>query len=58
MRNHEDSSIEYRQGGTNKIKREILSFINSLVGGVINVSVGDVTHEVLEIRQESRHQWK
>ncbi|WP_390410494.1 AlbA family DNA-binding domain-containing protein [Lacticaseibacillus jixiensis] len=58
MKSNEDANIEYKRELTNKLKREIVSFLNSNTGGVIYLGVDDTTHESLNIEPSVRHQWE
>jgi predicted HTH transcriptional regulator len=58
MKSNEDANIEYKRELTNKLKREIVSFLNSSTGGVIYLGVDDETHQNFDISQSARHQWE
>lgn len=58
MKNNEDANIEYKRELTSKLKREIVSFLNSSTGGVIYLGVDDETHGNLDVAPAVRHQWE
>lgn len=41
MSSNEDANIEYKRELTNKLKREVVSFLNNSTGGVIYLGVDD-----------------
>lgn len=57
MRTNEDKRIEYKSTLTNKLKREIVSFLNTC-GETIFLGVDDKTGERLEISTNQRHEWE
>ncbi|MCM6844804.1 RNA-binding domain-containing protein [Latilactobacillus curvatus] len=48
---NEDGGIEYKRELTNRLKREIVSFLNSQNGGIIYLGVDDKTHEGLNVSE-------
>lgn len=54
---NEDKRIEYKSELTNKLKREIVSFLNTK-GGTIFRGIDDQTRKPLEVSDEQRHQWE
>lgn len=58
MRPNEDSNVEYKRELNNKLKREIVSLLNSDVGGVIYLGVDDQTREPIDVSSQTRHQWE
>ncbi|MCP8857440.1 ATP-binding protein [Latilactobacillus fuchuensis] len=55
---NEDGGIEYKRELTNRLKREIVSFLNSQNGGIIYLGVDDKTREPLQISEDTRHAWE
>lgn len=56
--NNEDGNIEYKETLTNRLKREIVSFLNSERGGIIYLGIKDDTKEKISISQKTRHEWE
>ena len=54
---NEDKNIEYKRTLTNKLKREIVSFLNT-DGGTIYLGVDDETRKPLDINEEQKHEWE
>lgn len=54
---NEDKRIEYKSELTNKLKREIVSFLNTK-GGTIFLGIDDQTRKPLEVSDEQKHQWE
>lgn len=54
---NEDDNVEYKSTLTNKLKREIVAFLNTK-GGRIFVGVDDETKEPLKISEETKHEWE
>lgn len=54
---NEDKNIEYKSTLTNKLKREIVSFLNT-DGGTIYLGVDDKTREPLSITESQKHEWE
>ena len=54
---NEDKNIEYKSTLTSKLKREIVSFLNT-DGGTIYLGVDDETRKPLEITEEQKHEWE
>ncbi|MGK4179330.1 ATP-binding protein [Lapidilactobacillus dextrinicus] len=55
---NEDTNIEYKSTLTNKLKREIVSFLNSNSGGKIYIGVDDKTKVPLKVSENDRHSWE
>lgn len=54
---NEDTNIEYKSTLTNKLKREIVAFLNTK-GGKIFLGVDDKTKKPLKITDATKHEWK
>lgn len=54
---NEDTKIEYKSDLNNKLKREIVSFLNT-DGGTIYLGVDDNTLEPLDISDNQKHEWE
>ncbi|QNQ82754.1 ATP-binding protein [Lactobacillus sp. PV012] len=54
---NEDNFVEYKRELTNKLKREIVAFLNTK-GGKIYLGVDDETLEPLDITKEQKHEWE
>lgn len=54
---NEDKKIEYKSTLTNKLKREIVSFLNT-DGGTIYLGVDDKTLKPLKISDKQKHEWE
>lgn len=54
---NEDNNVEYKSTLTNKLKREIVAFLNTK-GGKIFVGVDDETKEPLKVSDEAKHEWE
>lgn len=54
---NEDNNIEYKRDLNNKLKREIVAFLNS-TGGYIYLGVDDETKKILEIPDTLKHEWE
>ncbi|ERL63855.1 ATP-binding protein [Schleiferilactobacillus shenzhenensis] len=58
MNNFEDANIEYKSQLTNRLKREIVSFLNSPNGGVIYLGIDDITRKSLPVSDAERKRWE
>lgn len=54
---NEDNRIEYKRELNSKVKREIVSFLNTN-GGTIYLGVDDETRQPLTISESKRHEWE
>ncbi|HIY92308.1 MAG TPA: putative DNA binding domain-containing protein [Candidatus Companilactobacillus pullicola] len=54
---NEDQNVEYKSEFTNKLKREIVSFLNTN-GGTIYLGVDDKTHNPLAVSESQKHEWE
>ena len=54
---NEDKNVEYKSTLNNKLKREIVSFLNT-DGGVIYLGVDDTTRKPLAITESQKHEWE
>ena len=54
---NEDNFVEYKRELTNKLKREIVAFLNTK-GGRIYLGVDDKTLKSLNITKEQKHKWE
>lgn len=54
---NEDNNVEYKSILTNKLKREIVAFLNTK-GGKIFVGVDDETKRPLKVSDEEKHKWE
>ena len=53
----EDNNIEYKSTLTNKLKREIVAFLNT-DGGKIYLGVDDETRKTLPVSDKEKHEWE
>lgn len=54
---NEDQNLEFKSTLTNKLKREIVSFLNT-DGGTIYLGVDDLTKKSLPISESQKHEWE
>lgn len=54
---HEDKNIEYKRWLTNKVKREIVSFLNT-DGETVFLGVDDQSRKPLAVSNKDRHDWE